>query len=220
MAERLAVTAKIVIEKLVDLRGEDNAGEGDEWSTERLATCTDDYTYDLAVEIRKMRAQGTSWWRIAYELHLPGSGASAKQGGSGASLARRVWRAAWGKTYESEAVPREGKGEKVQRVFDEKARPYFAADAKELDVIKAMAGRLVQWCTRLQTPGGAVVSLQETFVHKDLHLIKIKQGPRGRYVEFFEQPDPELLRIDPHQAIAKSGPLRSVYLDRIVKVGA
>lgn len=217
-SDRLATVSRTAVEKLVATRGSDNVGEGDLWSDKRIETCEDDYTYDLAVEVRKMREADTAWWRIAYELELPGCGASAKQGRLGAQLARRLWRAAWGKTYESVSVMRETKDDKAVRAQVANSRPYFSEADSDIDIIRMMAGRRIEWCIRLDTGHDtAVVSVQETYVHEDVHTIKVKQGPKGRYVEFFEMLDNSLVGVQ--QSIAKSGPLRSVYLSRITKVG-
>lgn len=218
--DRLAQISQDTIEKLLASREVDDIGTGDQWSGQRMKTCEDDYTYDLAVEVRKAREQGSSWWRIAYDLELPGFGHSAKQGRLGASLARRLWRAAWGKTYDGMAAIRETKEDRVARSEVDDGKPYFHGDENEMDIVKAVAGKQVEWCTRLPVPGGIVASLQSTYVHGDVRLIFVKVGPKGRYVEFYEQSDPAMLVLDPREAIAKAGPLRSVYLDRITKVGA
>jgi hypothetical protein len=217
-SDRLATISQAVIDKLLAVRESDDIGVGDEWADERLATCEDDYTYDLAVEVRKLRAQGTAWWRIAYELELPGCGASAKQGRLGAQLSRRLWRAAWGQTYEAIGAMRETKDDKVVRALADRARPYFAGDAPETFIIGKLAGARIEWVVRLEAKGGLVTSAQETYVHEDERTIRVKLGPKGRYVEFYEMLDRSLIGVQ--QSIAKSGPLRSVYLDRITKVGA
>lgn len=217
-SDRLATISQAVIDKLLAARENDDIGVGDEWADERLATCEDDYTYDLAVEVRKLRSKDTAWWRIAHELELPGAGASAKQGRLGASLARRLWRAAWGKTYESVGVMRETKDDKVVRALTDKARPYFAGDDPETFIISKLAGARIEWVVRLEVTGGLVTSAQETYVHEDERTIRVKVGPKGRYVEFYEMLDRSLIGVQ--QSIASSGPLRSVYLDRITRVGA
>lgn len=220
--DRLSAMCEGIIEKVIAKREVDDIGEGDEWSELRLETCEDDWTYDLAVEVRKLReGSGKAWWLIAYELCLPGGDhRGAKEGRAGAAFARRLWKAAWGQTYQTTNAVRETKEERVDRSLLDNAPAYFENDALELDIIKALTGKRVEWVTRLPTQGGLVVSHQETYVHKEPRLVKIKQGPKGRYVEFFEMPDPALLKIDPRMALAKGGPLRSVYLDRIIRVGA
>lgn len=218
--DSLSETCERIVGELAAKRGEDNIGQGGEeaWHDERLDTCKDDWTFDLAVEVRVMRLQGKAWWLIARELEFPGNGASAKQGRAGAAFARRLWKAAWGETYHETNANRETKDERVDRALLDASRPYFAADALELDIIKKVKGARVEWVTRLTTGGGLVTSHQETYVHDDPRLIRIKNGPRGRYIEFYEQPDPAMLQI--RNSLAKAGPLRSVYLDRIIRVGA
>jgi len=217
---RLQAAVEDVIEKLITARGEDNIGEGDEWSAERQPSCTDDYVYDLAVEVRKLRAKGESWWRVAYELGLPESGPSNKQGRKGGAFARRLWRAAWGKTYLGERGQRESKLTREVRAMANEGRPYFPAEATGDEVIKKVTGQMIHWVVRLENKHGLITSAQEAFVHDDPRLVKYRLGPQGPYIEFFEQLDPAMLMVDPRKAITKSGPLRAVYVDRITRVGA
>lgn len=209
-----------IIEKIIAARGEDTVGDGDQWADARRDG-VDDYTYDLAVEVRKARAAGAAWWRIAYDLHLPGHGPSAAQGKSGAAYARRLWEKAWGKTYtDGERAPRETRETKRERGLATEARPYFAPDAQDATIVAAICGQEIHWNARLgDRHGGLIVAPQQAIVHHDPRTIKISMGPRGRYVEFFEQIDASMLAIDPHRAIAKTGPRRAVYLDRIERVG-
>lgn len=225
-ASQAAARAKLLrlveetVDKLVAERGEDNIGDDDRWSGERLATCTDDYVYDLAVEVRKLRERGDSWWRVAYELHLPGSGASNKQGRKGSAFARRLWRAAWGKTYLGERGQRESKLTREARAMENLGRPYFSEADDAMTIIEKVRGKMLHWVTRLgDQHGGIVTSAQEAYVHDDPKFIRVKEGPKGPYLEFFEQIDPAMLLADPRQSIAKSGPLRAVYVDRITRVG-
>lgn len=225
LASQAAARARLIkeveeaVDKLVAERGVDNIGEGDQWADERLPSCKDDYVYDLAVEVRKLRARGDSWWRVAYELHLPGSGASNKQGRKGSGFARRLWRAAWGKTYLGERGQRESKITREARAMENVGRPYFSEADEDARVASVIRGQMLHWVTRLEVKSGLVTSAQEAYVHDDPQYIKIKQGPKGRYVEFYEQIDPSMLLADPRQSIAKSGPLRAVYVDRITRVG-
>jgi hypothetical protein len=225
-ASQAAARAKLLrlveetVDKLVAERGEDNIGDDDRWHEERLATCTDDFVYDLAVEVRKLRERGDSWWRVAYELHLPGSGASNKQGRKGSAFARRLWRAAWGKTYLGERGQRESKLTREARAMENLGRPYFSESEDAMVIIEKVRGKMLHWVTRLgDQHGGIVTSAQEAYVHDDPKFIRVKEGPKGPYLEFFEQIDPAMLLADPRQSIAKSGPLRAVYIDRITRVG-
>jgi hypothetical protein len=219
--ERLLRQVEEAVDKLVAERGADDVGLGgkQEWDEERLATCTDDYVYDLAVEVRKLRSRGDSWWRVAYELHLPGSGASNKQGRKGSAFARRLWRAAWGKTYLGERGQRESKITREARAMENLGRSYFSEDVSDAEVVRLVTGQMLHWVTRLKVKEGLVTSAQEAYVHHDPRLVRVKQGPVGRYLEFYEQVDANQLKVDPRLAIAKSGPLRAVYVDRITRVG-
>jgi hypothetical protein len=209
-----------IIEGIVARRGADDVGDGDQWADQRRPD-VDDYAYDLAVEVRKAREGGAAWWRIAHDLELPGNGPSAAQGKSGAAYARRLWERAWGKTYaDGERAPRDTKERKRERAVTEEGRPYFAADAKETDIITRICGQMIHWVARLgDQHGGAIISPQETIVHHDPRTIKVLDGPKGRYVEFYEQQDPKMLKLDPARAIARTGPRRAVYLHSIEKVG-
>lgn len=210
-----------IIDKIIAERGVDNVGEEDRWEEERREG-VDDYTYDLAVEVRKMREAGAAWWRIAHDLYLPGHGPSAAQGKSGAAYARRLWQRAWGLTYTNgEKAPRETRARRQERAVTREHRPYFAEDARETDIIKKILGQKLTWVARLgDAHGGVIISEQQAYVHPDARTIKIALGPQGRYVEFFETLESSMLSIDPRKAIAKTGPRRAVYLDRIEKVGA
>lgn len=218
---RLLREVEVLIDKLVAKRGQDDVGLGDEWAHLRLEKCTDDYIYDLAVEVRKLREKGEPWWRVAYELDLPGSGASNKQGRKGSAFGRRLWRAAWGRTYVGDGVTvqRESKANREARALANSSKPYFLESATDQDIVTAICGKMIHWVTRLPVPDGLVTSAQEAYVHDEDRLVRVKQGPKGRYVEFYEQVDPAQLLVDPRLSIAKSGPLRAVYVDRITRVG-
>lgn len=218
-AARLLQQVEEIIDKLVITRGVDDVGEGDEWQEEKLPSCTDDYVYDLAVEVRKLRERGDSWWRVGYELGLPGSGASNKQGRKGGAYARRVWRAAWGKTYLGDRSQRESKITREARAMENLGRSYFSEADEDAAILKRVTGQMIHWVVRLQGTYGLITSAQETYVHDDANLVRVKQGPKGRYLEFYEQVDAAQLRVDPRLSIAKSGPLRAVYVDRITRVG-
>lgn len=219
--ERLLKQVEDVVDKLVAERGVDDIGEHNNkaWDEERLFACSDDFVYDLAVEVRKLRERGDSWWRVAYELHLPGSGASNKQGRKGSAFARRLWRAAWGKTYLGERGQRESKLSREARALENLGRPYFTGSEEPVDIIERVRGQMLHWVTRLNVKNGLVTSAQEAYVHDDPKYIKVKQGPQGPYVEFYEQLDAAMLMADPRKSITKSGPLRAVYVDRITRVG-
>lgn len=224
-ASQLAARARLlkqveeVVDKLVVERGVDNVGEGDQWAEGRLFACTDDFIYDLAVEVRKLRERGDSWWRVAYELHLPGSGASNRQGRRGSAFARRLWRAAWGTTYIGERGQRESKITREARAMENLGRPYFSEADEDHIVADVVRGKMLHWVTRLEGKHGLITSAQEAYVHDDPKFVAVKQGPRGRYLEFYEQIDPAMLLADPRMSISKSGPLRAVYIDRITRVG-
>jgi hypothetical protein len=217
--KRLLQQVEEAIDKLVIARGVDDVGEGDLWADQRLPSCTDDYVYDLAVEVRKLREKGEAWWRVGHELGLPGSGASNKQGRKGSAFARRVWRAAWGKTYLGERGQRESKATREVRAMENLGRPYFSEDATEQEIVKRITGQMIHWVARLEGRHGIITSAQEAYVHDNPRLVRYKLGPLGPYVEFYEQVDPAQLRVDPRLSIAKSGPIRSVYVNRITRVG-
>jgi hypothetical protein len=216
---RLLRQVEETIDKLVVERGVDNIGEDRQWDDGRLATCTDDYVYDLAIEVRRLRERGDSWWRVAYELHLPGSGASNKQGRKGSAFARRLWRAAWGPTYLGERGQRESKLTRETRALENLGRPYFSEADEDQRVADTVRGKMLHWVTRLEGKHGLITSAQEAYVHDDPKFVAVKQGPMGRYLEFYEQIDPSMLLADPRMSISKSGPLRAVYVDRITRVG-
>jgi hypothetical protein len=213
--ETLSQIAERVINALVESRGTDDVGEGDQWQAGRLPECEDDYVYDLAVEVRRLRERACTWWQIANDLRLPGWGNSAVSGKAGAAFARRLWREAWGKTYR-----RIERDEPATEAAVEIPPSWFEPDVLERRVIKEILGQEIEWYTALVTSGGLLRSRQTAYVHHDQRKVFVKDGAKGRYVEFYEQPDPSQLTVDPQRALAKGGPLRSVYLARITKVGA
>jgi hypothetical protein len=180
------------------------------WAAARLASC-DDEIYALAVEVRKLRAAGEAWWRIAHTLELPGSGPSVAQGKTGAAHARRLWTRAWGNTYSDTTVPRETKETKKERALVSPGKPFFPSDTPDTEVIAVVQGREITWTTRLSAGDGVVVSLQQAKVSPE--RIRMEVGPKGRVINFFE-----LVKDERNTEMV--GPRRSVYLERIEKVGA
>jgi len=180
------------------------------------AKCTAEQA-DLAIKVRELRSTGMAWWKIAHELGLPGSGPSVKQGKTGAAHARRAWERAWGKTYSDTSVPRETKAIKKERALTHEPRPYFSADVEDIEIVDAVSGQPITWFTRVGTTGGAVVSEQVAEVH--VGSAKVVRGPKGRVLEFNER----IYETTTSGSGVKTpmvGPLRSVYVDRIEKVGA
>ena len=98
-------------------------------------------------------------------------------------------------------------------------RPYFTGAEDPVTMIEKVRGQMLHWVTRLEVKSGLVTSAQEAYVHDDPKYIRVKQGPLGPYLEFYEQLDPAMLLADPRKSITKSGPLRAVYVDRITRVG-
>lgn len=180
------------------------------WAAARLATCDDD-TYALAVEVRKLRGAGEAWWRIAHTMSLPGSGPSVAQGKTGAAHARRLWARAWGNTYSDTTAPRETKAIKKERALVSPGRPFFPNDTPDAEVISTVRGREITWCTRLAAGDSVVVSLQQAKVSDTKIAMAI--GPKGRVINFNEV-------IKDERGTELVGPRRSVYLERIEKVGA
>jgi hypothetical protein len=207
-----------LIEKIIARRGIDDVGEGDQWAGERREG-VDDYTYDLAVEVRKLREAGEAWWRIAYDLGLPHSGPSAKQGKGGAAYARRLWARAWGPVSQSTRAQRVTKAQHRERVAVEEHRPAFSTETPDNYIVDTVCGKEIHWTGRIPTANGTVIAPLTAYVHHDPRTIKIVLGPRGRVVEFFEALDADHLKVDPRMAIAKTGPRRSVYVHNIWKVG-
>lgn len=74
--------------------------------------------------IKAGRDAGTPWWRIAFDLGLPGSADNVAQGKSGAGLARRIYASKFG------ALP--------PRVVSEKTRQRRHRDATTSETVKAV----------------------------------------------------------------------------------
>lgn len=179
-----------------------------EMNEQRKDGCSDE-DYKLAVRVRELRASGLSWWKIGYELQLPGSGPSVKQGKTGAAHARRLWEKAWGKTYADTSAPRETKAVKAERARTQPGRPYFDKDATDDFIALSVPGHTIEWVARVgNDPASAVHTVLSATV-SGLHPIEVVQGPKGRVLKFYELPEP---------GSRVSGPLRSVYVDRIEKV--
>ena len=181
-----------------------------EWDAERLANCSEE-TYAVAVQVRERRERGMAWWQIANELQLKGHGPSATKGKTGAATARRFWTAAWGRTYQSTEAARESADRQREKDVTTPARPYFATDAPDNEIIRQVRNTEIVWQARLGDGSGAVVSRQCARVAPD--GIRIVMGRKGRVLEFFEWLD------DPERRLRTFGPRRSVYLERIEKVG-
>jgi hypothetical protein len=176
----------------------------------RLKGCSDE-DYALAMKVRSLREQGAAWWAIGQQMGLKGAGNSAKSGKTGAAHARRLWEKAWGPTYKDTSVPRETKAIKRERALTQPGKPYFSGDATDLEIIDAVQGREITWLTRLAAGDGVVVSEQKTVVKPG--SVRVVTGPKGRVLNFFE------MVKDEGSAKLGSGPQRSVYVDRIEKVG-
>lgn len=174
----------------------------------RKPGCSDE-DYELAVRVRELRAAGRAWWAIGHELGLKGSGPSVKTGKTGAAHARRLWEKAWGPTYKDTSVPRDTKAAKVERALTQPGKPFFAADALDLEVLDAVKGKEIEWTTRLGAGNTVVCSIQRAIV-SGLHKAEVVLGPKGRVLKFYELPE---------QGSRISGPLRSVYVNQIEKVG-
>lgn len=175
---------------------------------ERKPGCSDE-DFALAEQVRELRSTGLAWWAIAYKLDLKGSGPSVKQGKTGAAHARRLWEKAWGPTYKDTSVERDTKARKVERALTEPGKPFFAKDALDLEVLDAVKGKSIEWTTRLGAGDTVVCSIQTAIV-SGLHKLEIVQGPKGRVLKFYELPE---------EGSRLSGSLRSVYVDRIERVG-
>jgi hypothetical protein len=177
-----------------------------EMNEQRKPGCSDE-DYALAVQVRELRASGLAWWAIGYKLGLKGSGPSVKQGKTGAAHARRLWEKAWGPTYKDTSVQRDTKARKVERALTQPGKPYFTGDAPDVEVLDAVRGKSIEWTTRLGAGDTVVCSIQTAIVGPRPEIVL---GPKGRVLKFYELPE-EGSRI--------SGSLRSVYVDRIEKVG-
>jgi hypothetical protein len=176
---------------------------------ERKPGCSDE-DYALAERVRELRSQGRAWWSIAHEMELKGHGASVKTGKTGAAYARRLWERAWGPTYKDTSVERDTKAKKVERALTQPGKPFFAADAPDLEILDAVKGKEIEWTTRLAAGHETVVCSVQKSIVSGLHKVEIVQGPKGRVLKFYELPE---------QGSRISGPLRSVYINQIEKVG-
>jgi hypothetical protein len=172
----------------------------------RKPGCSDE-DYALAVKVKELRAQGRAWWSIGHELGLKGSGPSVKQGKTGAAHARRLWEKAWGATYKDTSVPRETKAIKTERALTQPGKPFFSADTPDLEVLDAVKGKSIEWTTRLGAGDTVVCSIQTAIVGDKAQVV---QGLKGRVLKFYELPE---------SGSRLSGPLRSVYVQQIEKVG-
>lgn len=174
----------------------------------RNPKCSDE-DFALAQQVRTLRAAGMAWWAIAHAMSLPGSGPSVKQGKTGAAHARRLWERAWGKTYTDTSVPRETKAIKAERAATQPGKPYFDHDATDDFVALSVSGRTIEWVARVGNDTTSAVHAVLSATVSGLHPIEVVQGPKGRVLKFYELPE---------QGSRVSGPLRSVYVDRIEKV--
>lgn len=186
------------------------AKRDDEWASERKPGVSDE-DYALAVQVRTLRASGGAWWAIAHAMGLKGSGPNVKTGKTGAAYARRLWERAWGPTYKDTSVPRETNAVKKERALTQPSKPWFAKDATDDEILDAIDGHEITWMCRLAAGDGVVTSIQSAVIKGGTS--RIVQGPKGRVVNFFE------MVKDEQRGGIMSGPQRSVYVDRIEKVG-
>lgn len=184
------------------------AKRDDQWADERKPGCSDD-DYALAVQVRTLRAAGGAWWAIAHAMGLKGSGPSVKQGKTGAAYARRLWERAWGPTYKDTSVERDTKARKVERAITQPGKSFFTSDTPNQEVLDAVRGKEIEWTTRLAAADTVVCSIQKAIV-SPMHKFEIVVGAKGRVLKFYELPEP---------GSRLSGSLRSVYVDRIERVG-
>jgi len=152
----------------------------------------EDDTTEIANKIKALREQGMAWWRIGYELNLPGSANTVAKGKAGAARARKLYKKHFGalparqKTTSSERKDR--KAERAERARN--GKPLFDSEATAEEIKTMIAGKEITWSIDLGKlsggePGSAGYSEENAVVHPD--RLVVEDGKNGeRCVRFRE----------------------------------
>lgn len=189
----------------------------------------------LGQRVKELRDGGMPWWQIGFELGLKGSADNVKQGKTGASQARRLYRLAFGdvpRTQRQRKGPDEtlaGVSGKRRRnrngdevVKAEPGQPMFSPDTPDEEVLEALLGKAITWDMYVSDRHGKMqyAGTNEAIVNKSKPVrIEILLGTGGdgtedRVITFREAQDNSV----PINLRGVPGPYRSVRLSRIIKV--
>lgn len=186
-------------------------------------------TVDLAAECKQLRETGMAWWRIGWELKLPGCGETVATGKSGAAQARKLYaqanggQAAPSTRAPSKRTPRANQppkhagnlGTKTDRKITLVERGHvIPTDLPDEEVLAMVRGRTIEWGINVSRLAGSnddeVWSGQEARVHPDWLVMEedlSKDGSRViRFREFLGRDD---------QGKLMSGPTRTVRVNAI-----
>jgi hypothetical protein len=182
----------------------------------------------LAVKVKELRDGGMPWWRIGYELGLPGSADNVAQGKGGAGAARRLYAGAFGALPERPApkTPRKP-AEKNEAVKALKAAPKaerveavrtgsgaLGADLTDAQVLDALRGRTLTWTINLADMDGGPNSYSEDSAQVHPKWAKIEHHGGERCIAFREMD----MKAKAADARSNPGPTRVVRLSRIHNV--
>lgn len=187
-------------------------------------------TVDLAAECKRLRdGEGMAWWRIGYELKLPGAANNVREGKGGAAQARRLYAQAnngiphtprtRSARERAEKTPRHAAnvGTKTDRKIALVERGHvIPQDLSDEEVLAMVAGKVIEWginVSRLCGDDDNELWLgQEARVHPvDVVMEEEPSKVDGSRVVRFR----EYLGIDSDTGRHMSGPTRTVRVNAI-----
>lgn len=183
----------------------------------------------LGQQVKDLRDSGMAWWQIAHTLRLPGSADNVREGKSGASKARALYKKAFGALPET---ARSRAGTRPDRVYGDGPRPagqrtrnarrdvirkdpelasMFTDEHSDEDIVKMLTGRRITYTNSLS-------GVQDTLrIHKESR-VEIAHYPNGKCIQFREDHS-DSPGIAPAYKY-RPAQMRTIRLDAIVKVAS
>lgn len=143
----------------------------------------------LGKRVKELRDGGMAWWQIAYQLELPGAGASAATGKSGAARARLLYRKTYGE-LPGDVVRRSTKASRAAAAETGAVlrKPHFTEEQLEDDeyLLGHTTGKLLRWIGKTKCSDDSVLETErEARVHPD--NVKIERLEGGRVLLHFRE---------------------------------
>lgn len=193
-------------------------------------------TVGLSAECKRLRdAEGMAWWRIGWELKLPGSANNVREGKSGAAQARKLYaQANGGKPHEPatraarERAVKNPKhaanlGSKTDRKITLVERGHvIPTDTPNEEVLAMVRGRTIEWAIDVRALAGGDGEPhwlnQEARVHPDEDCVVLETDEDGEPI--LSKDGSRVIRFREYMGRdqngnAMSGPTRTVRVNRI-----
>lgn len=186
---------------------------------------TTDEDKALGQRVKELRDGGMAWWQIGHELGLPGSADNVKEGKSGASKARSLYKKAFG---ELPATPRSLAAQRGDRVYGDGPKPkgtrkkdvirkdpdtasMFSDEHSDEEIAEMLRGKRITYVN-------SISGEQDTVrIHAKSSVVIIPQRD-GKAVQFRES------HADDHGCDIKfrylPAHMRTIILERIVRVAS